>query len=72
VEISVLPVSTTRVSDIWKDHFFDILRIGHLFSILAREYNKLKSPQSVRWQSETTAHSWSLWIANEAEAHGEE
>jgi hypothetical protein len=69
--IFILPVSSARVGNIWENDFFDILRLGHLLAILACEYNKLKSPESIGWQPKTPTYSWSLWITDKAETQWE-
>jgi hypothetical protein len=53
--------------EIWKHHFLDHGRRGHLRSILSLQDNKFKSPKPVRGKSKLPTHCSLAWIAQEAE-----
>lgn len=65
---SNLPIFTPRVCNIGEYNLFNILRIGHFLSIFTRKNNKLKAPESIRWQSKTPTYSGTLGITDEPEA----
>ena len=51
---------------VWKYHLSNLVRQGHLLTILPRRYDKFKAPESVVWKAEATTYRWPVRVTQEA------